>query len=85
VSWLDDQLAAAGIQRTGAVEIGLYELLHRTVPDRVLAPIAIDMARGWIVLPGVADMRATTMPTRFDQALTAAGCPPPRSAEPRPQ
>jgi Phosphotransferase enzyme family len=83
VSWLDDQLAAAGIERTGEVEqphlrpwatvlrapttrgpvwlkaagpgtsteIGLYELLHHVVPDRVLAPIATDVARGWMVLP----------------------------------
>ncbi|HEU0090376.1 MAG TPA: phosphotransferase [Pseudonocardiaceae bacterium] len=83
VSWLDEKLAAAGIERTGQVqqphlrpwatalraptshgpvwlkaagpdtafEVGLYELLHRVAPARVLPPIAVDVARGWIVLP----------------------------------
>ncbi len=83
VSWLDEQLAGAGIDRTGdveqphlrpwatvlrlpttegvvwfkaagpgtAFEVGLYELLARVAPDRVLTPIAVDPARGWIVLP----------------------------------
>jgi Phosphotransferase enzyme family len=83
VSWLDEQLAAAGIERTGevdqphlrpwatvltapttrgpvwfkatvpgtAVEVGLYEILRETVPDRVLHPVAVDPARGWLVLP----------------------------------
>jgi hypothetical protein len=32
-------------------EVGLYELLAATVPDRVLIPIATDVERGWIVLP----------------------------------
>ncbi len=83
ISWMDEQLAAAGISRTGEVEqphlrpwatalrapttdgvvwlkaaapgtafeVGLYRLLHRVVPDRVLTPIAADPGRGWIVLP----------------------------------
>lgn len=34
-----------------AFEVALYELLHRVAPGRVLAPIASDVARGWIVLP----------------------------------
>jgi hypothetical protein len=83
VAWLDDRLAAAGIERTGPVEqprvrpwatvlrapttggdvwlkaagpgtafeVGLYELLARVVPDRVLAPLAVDVDRSWIVLP----------------------------------
>jgi hypothetical protein len=83
VSWLDAQLVAAGIERTGAVEqprvrpwatvlraptsggvvwlkaagpgtafeVGLYELLARVVPDRVLAPLAVDLERSWIALP----------------------------------
>ncbi len=83
VSWLDERLADAGIERrgdveqphvrpwatllraptsTGAVwlkaagpgtahEIGLYQLVARVVPDRVLTPIAADPGRGWIVLP----------------------------------
>ena len=32
-------------------EVGLYELLQRAAPRWVLAPIAVDTARGWIVLP----------------------------------
>lgn len=83
VAWLDVQLAAAGIERTGeveqphlrpwanvlraptdhgpvwlkaagsgtAAEIGLYELLARVAPGAVLAPIALDLQRAWIVLP----------------------------------
>jgi hypothetical protein len=34
-----------------AFEVGLYELLARTVPDRVLAPLATDPARAWALLP----------------------------------
>ena len=83
VSWLDEQLSGAGIERTGEVEqprlrpwatlltaptthgpvwlkaasphtafeVPLYELLTRTVPDRVLAPIGADPERGWVLLP----------------------------------
>lgn len=82
-AWLDEQLAAAGMRRTGdvtqphvkawatalraptdrgvvwlkaagpgtAFEIRLYPVLHRAAPDSVLAPIAIDEPRAWIVLP----------------------------------
>jgi hypothetical protein len=32
-------------------EVALYELLAAVVPDRVLEPIAIDTARGWVLLP----------------------------------
>jgi hypothetical protein len=32
-------------------EVGLHELLLRVSPAHVLTPIAIDTARGWIVLP----------------------------------
>lgn len=146
VSWLDDRLSVAGVERVGdveqphlrpwatalkapttrgwvwlkaagpstAFEAGLYEMLEQEVPDRVLTPIAIDVGRGWIVLPdggptlgdqldgdelvtalatvlpqyaqlqrelaprvedlialGIADMRAGTMPARFDEALDA--------------
>jgi Phosphotransferase enzyme family len=146
VSWLDEQLAAAAIKRTGEVEqphlrpwatalkaptshglvwlkaagpgtafeVRLYQLLHRVVPGHVLTPIAVDVTRGWIVLPdggpplaerfsgselvdalvvalpqyaqlqrelaphseellalGVTDMRATIIPRRFGEALTA--------------
>ena len=34
-----------------AFEVGLYGVLARVVPDRVLVPIAADPDRGWIVLP----------------------------------
>lgn len=34
-----------------AFEVGLYEILARIAPERVLVPIAADPARGWIVLP----------------------------------
>jgi hypothetical protein len=34
-----------------AFEAGLYELLVRVAPERVLTPIAVDVARGWILLP----------------------------------
>lgn len=83
VSWLDEQLAAAGIERTGEVEqphlrpwatalraptargpvwlkavgpgtaseVGLYEIRGRVAPNRVLTPIATDVARGWVLLP----------------------------------
>jgi hypothetical protein len=32
-------------------EIGLYELLHRVAPERILDPIATDPDRGWMILP----------------------------------
>lgn len=32
-------------------EVALYPLLHRITPTDVLAPIATDVSRGWIVLP----------------------------------
>ncbi|MCW2881794.1 MAG: hypothetical protein JWQ95_5894 [Sphaerisporangium sp.] len=83
VSWLDEQLAAAGLERTGEVtqphlrpwgtvltapttrgpvwlkapgpdtafEVGLYRLLLRVAPDRILPPIAVDVERGWVALP----------------------------------
>jgi len=34
-----------------AFEVGLYELLHAVTPDYVLAPIAADVQRGWVLLP----------------------------------
>jgi hypothetical protein len=34
-----------------AFEAALYELLATVVPDRVLAPIAVDAVRGWVLLP----------------------------------
>src|SRR6476620_9051638 len=32
-----------------AFEVGLYELLAQTVPDRVLIPVAADVTRGWLL------------------------------------
>jgi Phosphotransferase enzyme family len=83
VSWLDEQLAAAAMERTGdveqpqvrpwatvlkiptsggavwlkaaglttAFEVGLYDLLQRVAPEYVLNPIAVDLDRGWVLLP----------------------------------
>ena len=34
-----------------AFEAPLYELLARVVPEHVLAPIALDTGRGWMLLP----------------------------------
>ena len=42
-------LKAAG--RDTAFEAGLYELLARVAPDRVLVPLAVDLRRGWVLLP----------------------------------
>jgi hypothetical protein len=93
-------------------EAPLYGLLSRLVPDRVLTPIAVDLERGWLLLPdggptlrelatpdpelaeilprygelqrdlagqvdtllafGLADMRASAMPVRFEEALEVA-------------
>ena len=40
----------AGGRGTG-FEAGLYALLHAVAPGRVLEPIALDVARGWVLLP----------------------------------
>jgi hypothetical protein len=99
-----------------AFEVALYQLLERVAPERVLAPIATDPGRGWMVLPdggvtlgerldeldpveamvvvlpeygrlqrdlaphldellrlGLADMRASVMPRRFEEAVEAVG------------
>jgi Phosphotransferase enzyme family len=34
-----------------AFEASLYQLLRRAAPQRVLAPLAVDAGRGWILLP----------------------------------
>jgi Phosphotransferase enzyme family len=148
VAWLDEQLAANGLRRTGdveqphlrpwatalraptdrgpvwlkaagpetAFEVALYRLLERVAPERVLAPIATDPGRGWMVLPdggltlgerldeldpveamvvalpeygrlqrdlgphldellrlGLADMRPSVMPRRFEEAVEVVG------------
>lgn len=47
---------------TTSFEVQLYRVLGETVPDRVLAPLATDPARGWLLLPdsgpSLADGRA---------------------------
>jgi hypothetical protein len=40
----------AGGRRTG-YEAGLYEVLAELAPERVLVPLAVDAARGWVLLP----------------------------------
>jgi hypothetical protein len=55
-----------------AFEAGLYELLQRTVPKRVLAPLALDLERGWILLPdGGAALADRLAGARLADALTA--------------
>ncbi|MEU4829454.1 phosphotransferase [Streptosporangium sp. NPDC023615] len=34
-----------------AFEVGLYRLLSRVAPDRIPLPVAVDVARGWVLLP----------------------------------
>ncbi|HEX8122920.1 MAG TPA: phosphotransferase [Solirubrobacteraceae bacterium] len=34
-----------------AFEVGLYELLGRVAPERVLTPLATDVGRAWLLLP----------------------------------
>ncbi len=41
---------------TTAFEAGLYDLLVRVVPDRVLHPIAVDVEAGWLLLPDGGDV-----------------------------
>ncbi len=82
-AWVDEQLGAAGLVRTGepeqvslrpwaavlrvpssgaavwlkatgpevAFEVRLYELLESVAPERVLMPLAVDVERGWMLLP----------------------------------
>jgi hypothetical protein len=56
-----------------AFEVGLYGLLARCVPDRVLTPVAAEPARGWIVLPdGGAPLGERLTGTALDEAFAAA-------------
>ncbi len=34
-----------------AFEVPLYELLAARVPDLILVPVAVDVRRGWVLLP----------------------------------
>jgi Phosphotransferase enzyme family len=55
-----------------AFEAGLYELLRRTVPERVLAPLALDVERGWMLLPdGGAPLANRLAGVRLADALAA--------------
>lgn len=36
---------------TTAFEVPLYEILNRVVPRHVLDPVAVDVERGWVLLP----------------------------------
>lgn len=83
VAWMEGELAAAGIEATGPLEItrerpwasvgriettagrlwlkaaapatafeaGIYAVLAQVAPDHVLTPVALDPARGWLLLP----------------------------------
>jgi Phosphotransferase enzyme family len=83
IAWIDERLAAVGLERSGAVEqphlrpwstvlevptsqgavffkatgpevafeAGLYELLERVAPQRILTPLGVDAERGWMLLP----------------------------------
>jgi hypothetical protein len=44
-------------------EVALYELLGRVAPDWVLPPIAVDVERGWVLLPD----GGTTLGDRLDE------------------
>jgi hypothetical protein len=82
-SWMEAELAAAGIEPLGALEVtrerpwgsvgriatdrgtlwlkaaapatafeaGIYAVLAEVAPDHVLAPVALDTTRGWLLLP----------------------------------
>ncbi len=52
-------------------EVGLYELLAREAPNLVLAPIAVDTNRGWLLLP---DGGSTLGNIASGQALIDALC-----------
>jgi Phosphotransferase enzyme family len=66
-------------------EAGLYGILERVAPGRVLTPIALDVERGWMVLPdggplladvvpdeGLADALAAILPGWAELQLAAA-------------
>jgi hypothetical protein len=105
VSWLDEQLAAAAIDRIGEVEqpqlrpwatvlkaptsagavwlkaaglttafeVGLYDLLQRVAPEHVVNPIAVDLDRGWVLLPdGGLSLGETLKGGELADALTRA-------------
>ncbi|WP_433617409.1 aminoglycoside phosphotransferase family protein [Dactylosporangium sp. CA-139114] len=52
-----------------AFEVALYPLLHRLAPDHVLAPLAADPARGWLLLPDGGETLRDRPPEEFEQVL----------------
>jgi hypothetical protein len=60
-------------------EVGLYRLLDRVVPERVLSPIATSLLRGWVLLPdggpslGVRLERGPALVEALAEALPAYG------------
>ena len=61
-----------------AFEVGLYELLAQTVPDRVLIPVAADVTRGWLLLPDggepiAARLDGTDLTDAFADAMAQYG------------
>lgn len=60
-----------------AFEVGLYEVLHRVVPGRVLAPVASDPRRGWLLLPDggtpLSERGPAVRPAVLSEALRAYG------------
>jgi hypothetical protein len=51
-------------------ELGVYELLARVAPERVLAPLGSDAVRGWLLLPdGGPELRSR--PDAFEQLIEA--------------
>ena len=51
-----------------AFEAGLYELLAREAPEDVLAPLAVDAPRGWMLLPdGGPPVGAEALPEALGQ------------------
>jgi hypothetical protein len=54
-------------------EVGLYQLLCRIVPSRVLLPLATDTERGWLLLPhGGTTLRALLKQSAGDLASSRA-------------
>lgn len=45
-----------------AFEVALYELLAEVAPERIPCPLAVDVARGWVLLPD----GGTTLRARLD-------------------
>jgi hypothetical protein len=58
---------------SNAFEVGIYDLLVRVAPERVLIPIATDTARGWVILPdGGSSLAQRLSGEELAHALSAA-------------